>query len=273
MTQRKWGKKEAWEFAYIVAGSALYALAIVWFLNGVKLVPGSVIGIAVILRALFDAPIGLANFLINLPIVVIGTYYLGKKLLVYTGLVVLLTSLFMDWWSFMAPLSNDPMLNTVFGAVMMGIGMGFMLKVGATTGGTSVIGALVVKWYPNIPIGKILLIADLVIIVIGSIMLVDDWNLFLYAVLFEYICVIFIDKVVYGLSAKTAAVVYTMQAEELQKQIQAIWSYRTELLAERQGLVFYCPKKSITTMERFIKQYDTQASCTFFDVTYSFGKI
>ena len=235
MAQRKWGKKEAWEFAYIVAGSALYALSIVWFLNGVELVPGSVIGIAVILRALFDTPIGLANFLINLPIVAVGTYYLGKKLLVYTGLVVLLTSLFMDWWSFMEPLSRDPMLNTVFGAVMMGIGMGLMLKVGATTGGTSVIGALVVKWYPNIPIGKILLIADLVIIVIGS--------------------------------------VYTARAEELREQIQAAWNYRTELLADRQGLVCYCPKKSITTMERFIKQYDTQASCTFFDVEYSFGNI
>ena len=61
MIQGKWGKKKAWEFAYIAAGSALYALAIVWFLNGVKLVPGSVIGIAVILRALFDTPSGLAN--------------------------------------------------------------------------------------------------------------------------------------------------------------------------------------------------------------------
>lgn len=273
MVQLRQRKKEVIEFAYIVVGSVLYALSIVWFLNGVKLVPGSVIGIAVILRALFDMPIGMTNFLINLPLVAIGTYYLGKKLLVYTGLVVLLTSLFMDWWSFMASLSADPMLNTIFGAVMMGVGMGLMLKVGATTGGTSVIGALAVKWYPNIPIGKILLVADLVIIVIGSIMLVDNWDLFLYAVLFEYICVVFIDKVVYGLSAKTAVVVYTAEAKRLQADIQAEWSYRTERLANRQGLVCYCPKKSISAVERFIKQRDNQASCAFFDVDYSFGNI
>lgn len=260
------------ELSYILVGCVLYALSVVWFLDPAKIIPGSVTGIAVVTKALFDIPIGILNLLINAPLVLIAVFFLGKKLLVYTALTVLLTSVLMDWWAALPPVTNDMLLASVFGGVLMGIGLGLILKGGATTGGTTVVGRLVVRKYPNLPIGTILLIGDFIIITVGSVLL-KDWDLFLYSVLDLYICVIAIDKVMYGFDVKAAAVFYTSDPTTLEKTIKQSISCRTELLAEGTGLVCYCKKSYISKAQRAAQAADPDVLCACVDLDYSFGNI
>ena len=94
--QKKPWKNDAIAIAKIVIGSILYALSVVWFIDPVHIIPGSITGIGVVLKAVLGFPIGQLNFIINVPLVIIGTIVLGKRLLIYTGLTVFLTSLLMD---------------------------------------------------------------------------------------------------------------------------------------------------------------------------------
>ncbi|MHA5220039.1 YitT family protein [Dysosmobacter sp. Phy] len=265
-------KQTLLELAYILGGCVLYALSMVWFLDPVHIIPGSVTGIAVVTKALFGIPIGALNLVINVPLVLIAVFFLGKKLLVYTVITVVLTSVFIDWWAVLPPLTEDMLLASVFGGVVMGIGLGMILKGGATTGGTTVVGRLVVRRYPNLPIGTILLIGDFIIITVGSILL-QDWDLFLYSVLDLYVCVIAIDKVMYGFDVKCAAVLYTPRAEEVARALQSSFPCRTVPFAEGAGLVCYCKKSLVSKIQRAAQACDPEMVCACVNLDYSFGGI
>ena len=96
-------KKDLISVIKIVIGCFLYSLSVVLFIDPVSIVPGSVIGIGVVVKALTGFPIGALNLIVNIPLVIIGTIKLGKRLLIFTGITVLLTSLMMDVLVFLTP--------------------------------------------------------------------------------------------------------------------------------------------------------------------------
>ena len=70
-------KQIANEVLWIVVGCLLYSLSVVWFIDPAQIIPGSVTGIAVVTKALFGIPIGVLNLVVNIPLVLIGVFYLG----------------------------------------------------------------------------------------------------------------------------------------------------------------------------------------------------
>lgn len=101
-------KQIANEVLWIVVGCLLYSLSVVWFIDPAQIIPGSVTGIAVVTKALFGIPIGVLNLVVNIPLVLIGVFYLGKKLLVYTALTVFLNSILMDQLAMvLQPMTQD----------------------------------------------------------------------------------------------------------------------------------------------------------------------
>lgn len=185
------------ELIMIAVGSLLYALSVVLFIDPVHIIPGSVTGIAVVVKALFDIPIGVFSVIINVPLILIAVFYLGKKMLVYTCLTIVLTSVLTDWLAFLPAFSTDVMLASVFGGVLMGVGLGLILKAGATTGGTTVVGRLIIRKHPNLKIGYILMVGDFIIITAGTLLL-KDRDLMLYSLINLYICSIINNQVIYN---------------------------------------------------------------------------
>ena len=255
------------ELLLIIVGSILYALSVVLFIDPIHVIPGSVTGIAVIVKALFNTQIGVINLIINIPLILIAVFYLGKKLLIYTVITIFLTSVLMDWWSFLPAFTTDMMLASIFGGVVMGIGLGMILKAGATTGGTTVVGRLVVRKHPNIQIGNVLMAGDFVIITVGS-MLLKDWDLMLYSLINLYICSALNNIVIYGFDRKVAAVIYTESPEKVRDALQSL-NCRTMITQE--GLVCCCAKSATVKLERIVKESDPQASCAVADTSYTFG--
>ena len=145
-------KSESIAICKIVAGCFLYALSVVLFIDPAKIIPGSVTGIGVVVKALTGFPIGILSIIINVPLVIWGTIVLGKRLLIYTGLTVLLSSSMIDMLAFLKPFTQDVFLASVFGGVVMGVGLGMILDAGGTTGGddrSRTAGAEEVSPYPN----------------------------------------------------------------------------------------------------------------------------
>lgn len=265
-------KQIANEVLWIVVGCLLYSLSVVWFIDPAQIIPGSVTGIAVVTKALFGIPIGVLNLVVNIPLVLIGVLYLGKKLLVYTALTVFLNSALMDQLAkILQPMTRDIFLASVVGGVMMGIGLGMILKAGATTGGTTVVGRLVVQKYPNLPISNILLIGDFIIITVGSILL-KNWDLFLYSVVDLYVCVLAIDKV-YEVDRRSAAVIYSRRSEQMAEILCQKLSCWVVVNETEETLTCYYKKPLTNKVQKIVQAVDPEATCAITDLAYAFGPI
>lgn len=264
-------KKEAVSLIELATGCVLYSLSVVWFIDPIHIIPGSVTGIGVVVKALTGFPIGRLNFIINVPLVIIGTIILGKRLLVYTGLTVLLTSVMMDAFSFMKPFTTDVLLASIFGGVIMGIGLGMILDSGGTTGGTTVMGRLVNKKKPDMPMGDILLIGDFIIITMGSLML-KDWDLMLYSIIDLYICVVFINMVMYGPKVKSLSVIYSEHTGDVVSELRN--KIPGKIMSEDgEKVILISSKKSLGKIQNMVDKIDAGASCVAFYADHSFGEM
>lgn len=268
---KKLVKTEGIAVVKIVVGCVLYALSVVWFIDPVHIIPGSVTGIGVVVKALTGFPIGLLSIIINVPLVIWATIVLGPRILIYTGLTVFLSSTLIDVLAFMPAFTEDMFLASVFGGVVMGVGLGLILDGGGTTGGTTVVGRLVLKRWPNIPMGDILLIGDFIIITVGSI-LMQDWDLFLWSLVDLYVCVVVINFVMYNFKKQSEVVIETTKREEVK---EALAGFRaTRIISQQPNRLYLVTKKSnVSKIQRVLESIDPDAVGTTFEVDYNFGGI
>lgn len=253
----------------IVIGCFLYSLSVVLFIDPVSIIPGSVTGIGVVVKALTGFPIGALNLLVNIPLVIVGTIILGKRLLIFTGVTVLLTSVMMDGLAFLTPFTEDILLASVFGGIVMGVGLGLILDGGGTTGGTTVVGRLVNRKKPDMPMGDILMIGDFIIIMMGSI-LMKNWDLMLYSLIDLYVCVVFINLVMYGGKTQTVSVIRTEQAAAIKEKIQS-GRYGKILDQDEKQVILVSWKKNLGKVQRIVEQVDAKASCVALHTDHSYG--
>lgn len=208
------------ELVEIVIGCIIYALAVVLFIDPADIIPGSTTGIGIIVKSLCGFPIGILSIIINVPLILVGAKFLGKKLIIYSLLTIILSSVLIDWWSGVEPFTKDPFMCASFGGIILGIAMAFILHAGATTGGTSVVGRLIVNQYPELPIGKVLLAIDMVIMLVGA-ALMEEKELILYSTVNQYLCVVAIDKLLYGLDKKALLLISGKSVNKIIPQLTA----------------------------------------------------
>ncbi|NMW85744.1 hypothetical protein HKO22_08350 [Peptoniphilus sp. AGMB00490] len=254
-------KKIIKELMVLAIACLLYSLSVVLFIDPAQIIPGSVTGVGVVLKAAFGFPIGLVSIIINVPLLIFGYSKLGKKFLIYTVLTVILTSTTMDLFANMKPFTNNIMLASIFGGIIMGIGLGMILKLGSSTGGTTVVGRLVTRKRPSIPIGDILLIVDFIIIVLGSVVLKNSETL-LYSIINLYICVKFINIVDEFEKRRFEMIIFTkIKIEEtpLNEQI--------EKFDRNNGYYhIYCKKNKADKIFETLRSLDAEIEAYYFDV-------
>lgn len=103
---------------------------------------------------------GVSFTLINIILLLLAVKFLGTQFVKYTILGAALISLFVQLFTYLPPMTSDPMLAAIFGAVLYGFGIGLTLTQGASTGGTDILGRLVQCIFPYVKIGSLLMIVD-----------------------------------------------------------------------------------------------------------------
>ena len=157
----------------IFTGCVLYSLSVI-LLEPMSLIPGSAIGVAMLLHAVFGFMPGLVNFLINVPIMALCTFVYGKKILIYTIITLVVSSLMTDMgmpYFAWVPVLEYPVAVTVFSGAIMGLGMGLIVRVGGSSGGTSALGTLLKKYFKRLRLDVFMTVADIFIIGTGALIL------------------------------------------------------------------------------------------------------
>ena len=212
--------KYLWDYGVITVGCALYALCFNWCFQPKNLAFGGFTGAGQIISRLIPVlPVGVLVFVMNVPLFIIGVRKIGWSLLVSSLYAMTVGSAMID---VMAALHTfqpmEPMLACIYGGAVLGLSMGLMLQVGATTGGTE-LGARLLKYrIPHLSIGRLCLGIDLVIICAYALVFHNLHNA-LYGIVSMYISSLVMDTVIYGsLSAKMAYII-TSDCKEMTRKL------------------------------------------------------
>lgn len=201
-----------WLYVYgmIVLGCALYALCFNWFFQPNNISMGGFTGVAQIINRLFPVmPVGVTSIFLNIPLFTIGVRKQGLKLLVTSLSAMGISSLMIDGLDLLHTFQpmEEPLLACIYGGVLLGVSMGLMLTVGATTGGTELAARLLKYKLRNLSIGRLCLSIDVTVICFYALTF-RSVNNALYGIVAMYISSLAMDTVVYGsLNAKIAYII------------------------------------------------------------------
>ncbi|MDO5411083.1 MAG: YitT family protein [Lachnospiraceae bacterium] len=190
-------KKTIKQLLTIVAAAVVYAAGISLFLDPNNLAPGGVTGISVIFNRLIHIPTGTMYFLINLPLMLLGLWKFGVRFMAKTAFSIVCTSTFTNIFSQFDPLTRDPLLAAVAGSVLVSVGIGYVFKAGATTGGTDILVKIMRLKHPHLKTGFLFLMTDFCIVCFSGLVF-RDMDIILYALMAVMIIGKVLDYVLYG---------------------------------------------------------------------------
>ncbi len=208
------------DIIYNIAGAFLVAVGIYSFSEKINVAPGGVSGIAIMVKYLTGLPVGGVSLFINIPLLIIAYKFMGKQFTVKTVYAILIYTVVIDSvvTPFFPQYEGDRMLGAIFGGVLIGAGLGLVFTRGASTGGTDIIGYLVEKKYPHIPIGKALLLVDCIILAV-SVFVFKNIESALYGIVMLYAQSMVINKLVYGAEKGRNLFIISAQTKKIAQRI------------------------------------------------------
>ena len=255
-------------YVWITAASLIYALAFCWCYQPNDIAFGGITGVAQIINALLPmAPIGVLVILLNIPLFLLGWKFIGGKLLVSSLYAMAVSSVFIDLintWHTFEPM--EPILASLFGGVLLGVSLGAIFLQGATTGGTDLVARLLKLKLSWLPMGKLLLGADLVVIVSVAVAF-RNLSAALYGLVGLYASSVVMDEVLYGLdNAKVAYIISNRPREiiegidrELERGVTILHGEGAYTGDQKQVLMCAFKQRQIVTLKRTVKECDPNA--------------
>ena len=251
-------------YLQILLGSFLGAAAYPLFLTPNSIAPGGITGIATILNHLLQWPVGTVSLALNIPLFIIGYKAMGRIFVFRSLVATILFSLLIDVLPF-RPMTEDPLLATLYGGVLLGVGLGLIMRGGATTGGSDMVARMVNKKFAFISTGAFLFAIDFVVVAAAGILIGTSEAL--YAMINIFLTAKIMDAVIIGFTGNKACYVISDQWERITERIiREMDRGVTHLVSrggftgkERMTLLCVISRSEIMTIKRIIGEEDEKA--------------
>ena len=262
-------------FIGITTGALLAAFSIQTFLSPNMILDGGVIGISMIVSKLTNLPLSIFTIILNIPFLLIGYKNLGKKFLIKAVYAMLIFSCFLTMFSNVNELTEDILLATIYGGIILGIGVGLVIRSGGCLDGTESV-AIIINKKTSFSTGQIIMLFNIFIyLTAGALFGLDKA---LYSLLMYFITFKIIDLVSEGLEQAKAAMIITEQGSQIAKEIYNKLG-RTATLIEGNGLVsgkkdiLYCvlTRMEISQLRTIVNSKDETAFVTITEVSEIIG--
>ena len=296
----------------IFLGCAIMAAGYVFFINPYNIVPGGVYGASIVMHNIFPSiQVGTFGYMFDIPLLILALVIFGGGFGARTIIAALLTPGLMNIMSTLAypstealqaldpsqlldgkiDLSNDLMLATIMGAVLLGVGVGLVVRNQATTGGTDIV-AMMLQKYAHIKFPNGVLLADAVVVIAGLLVIgfglgtADDvetggWMLSLYSLIAIFLSSRVIARVIDGASYdKMIFIVSENHQEELRRFITVDLDRSATYIkargmytgAEKEMIFLVVSRKEVKSVEHRIKDIDPQAFVVVTDAYDTYGE-
>ncbi len=252
---------------FVTIGAFLIAVSVNWVFVPNQIVTGGLTGVGILLEYLFGLPISVTTLLLNVPLFVAGWRMLGGQAFgvkTLYGFVILAGMIQATHDLRTAPLTNEPLLASIYGGVLLGAGLGVVFRGRATTGGTDLLARLAQK-LTGISPGVLLLIIDGVIIATAAVMF--SLERILYALVSLFVTGKTIDFIQEGLARSKMAFIISSHSGEIKEQIlhrldrgvtqiEAVGGYTGE---ERSILLCVVSQSEVSNLKDLVRSIDPNA--------------
>ena len=263
---QKW-KETAFHLLLVLLGNALYALTVKLFLLPAGLVTGGTTGIALAVNHVFGLSISLFVLLFNILMLVVGALTMGRQFAVTTLLSSFLYPVLLELFDRLlggVVLTDDVLLSTIFSGLGIGVGLGVVIRAGASTGGMD-IPPLILQKYWRIPVSVGLYVFDFLILLMQG--LFQPAEKVLYGILLMIVYTTVIDKLLLVGTSKIEIKVVSRKSQEIRDAIMSqidrgVTVLRGEggyLHRETEVLLSVVSNRELPRVERLIRQIDAES--------------
>lgn len=202
----------------ITLGAILMATGLEIFLVPNKVIDGGVTGISIMLSHITGLELGIFLFILNLPFVFLGYKQMGKTFAISTVYGIIVLSVFTSLFHPIPAFTDDILLATLFGGMILGIGVGLVIRNGGALDGTEILALVISKKVP-FSVGNIIMFIN--IFILGAAGFVYSWDRAMYSLLAYVIAVKALDTVVDGLEESKSVWIISDNADEIGEAINA----------------------------------------------------
>lgn len=269
------GRKQILDYFMILIGAAIAAFAIEEFLVPCTILDGGVIGIGIMINKETDIPLSILSIVLNVPFLIAGAKTLGREFIFKSGFAMLCFSGFTALFETFTNATGETLLAVCFGGVILGVGVGLVIKFGGCLDGTETV-AILINRKTKFPVGRTVLIFNVVIYLTAAFLFGFDTAM--YSLLTYFIVSKVLDFVESGAEQAKAAMIITNDAEEIAEKIYSRLG-RTVTIMEGEGLVsgkkvvLYCviTRFEVRELRNIIASIDESAFVAISDVSEIIG--
>jgi uncharacterized membrane-anchored protein YitT (DUF2179 family) len=255
----------------LTIGAIIYSAGLNLFLIPNHIIDGGVTGISLLVQALTGVPFSVLIVVLNLPFFYLGYKRLGAGLAVSATYAIVILSLCSSYFEQLKPATTDPFLSTIFGGIIIGIGVGIVIKSGGSTDGTEIVAI----WMDNrtsFSVGEIIMFFNFFIL--GAAGFVFSWNSAMYSLIAYFICSRMIDAVSTGLDSSKGIFIVTTEYDQVSDAIVHDMHRAVTRLHGQGGFlkddkdVLYCvvTRLEVTKLKQVVHGIDPSAFLSVFDV-------
>ncbi len=266
----------------IALGCAIYGISLDMISVPNKLADGGLSGISLILRHFWGINMGLSTLILNIPLILLGYRFMGKRLLAYTIWGTVSLSFFLWFWRSVPiikqlDLEHDLFLSAISAGVLSGIGLGLVFRYNGTSGGTDII-ARICQIKFGISSGKMLLFCDAVVL-FASLSYLDIKHM-MYTLLASFILSRTMDTVQQGAYSARGLLIISDKYEQIGQMIdlklergftyfKALGGYKQD---EKRVIYVVVAPREIPAIKQLIKQEDPYAFVSILEVHEALGE-
>lgn len=202
----------------IMIGAILYSIGLEIFLIPNHIIDGGVVGISIMTNHFIDVPLGLLTFILNIPFFIIGYKQIGKTFTISTIFSVICYSIGVSILKPIPGITHDILLAAVFGGIIVGLGIGLIMRSGGSTDGTEVV-AIILDKRINFSVGEIIMFFNFFILLSAG--LIFGWDKAMYSLITYFIAIKVIDIIVEGIDESKAVIIISDKHEDISQAIMA----------------------------------------------------
>lgn len=260
----------------ITVGAVVAAFALEEFLVPFTILDGGVVGISMIISQLWGVPLGVLTIVLNIPFMIFGFKRLGIRFLVKAIYAMIVFSSFLGFFEHMKEVTNQEILVVVFGGVLLGVGVGLILRYGGCLDGTEIV-AMLLSHHMEFSVGQIVLFFNIIIYAAAGFLFGPDRAL--YSLLTYFITSKVIDIVENGMEQGKSVMIITDHGKDIADKIYSQLG-RTCTQMEGKGMVsngkktvLYCviTRVEVPAIKKIINDADVSAFMTISDVSEIVG--
>lgn len=277
--EKKW-KKNLWTIIGVLAGNLILAFTVSAFMVPHGIIMGGATGMGLTISHYFPIDLSLIIFIVNAILFVLGVVVLGKKFALTT---IISTFVYPTFLSVVrqipgvADMTDNIMLATIYGGALLGLGIGLIVRVGASTGGTDILALVFNKWF-HIPVAALLYVVDFT--VLGMQVFFSNSEQILYGILALILTTIVLNRVMLmGQSQIQLFIITELYEEVKEKMLKEIDAGVTMVHIEtgygkkqQQGVLCVIPKRKLYSVKELVQMVDPKAFITITQINEVRGR-